>query len=149
MPVLLSLCFVNTFIIIISFHIRLASDIFSLSSFRTPDDGAYGAFTHTLFLSLFFSIIIQEEAESTDEEEEEEEEQPKKKKQKKDKTKKKKKRDADSDSENSDVIDDLSGDEVDASLIIPGGRSTRSTRPVFTKQMYAAANLDDESEDEE
>jgi len=59
MPVLLSLCFVNTFIIIIiiiiiiiSFHIRLASDIFSLSSFRTPDDGAYGAFTHTLFLSF-------------------------------------------------------------------------------------------------
>jgi len=109
--------------------------------------------THSLSLSLslsdalFLSLdIVQEEAESTDEEEEEDE-QPKKKKQKKDKKSKKKK--ADSDSENSDVIDDLSGDEVDASLIIPGGRSTRSTRPVFTKQMYAAANLDDESEDEE
>ena len=104
--------------------------------------------THSLSLSLsdalFLSLdIVQEEAESTDEEEEEDE-QPKKKKQKKSKKKK-----ADSDSENSDVIDDLSGDEVDASLIIPGGRSTRSTRPVFTKQMYAAANLDDESEDEE
>jgi hypothetical protein len=129
---------------------------FSHSSRRTsflslrfePPMMALTAHSHTLFLSLSLSII-QEEAESTDEEEEEEDEQPKKKKQKKDKTKKKKKRDADSDSENSDVIDDLSGDEVDASLIIPGGRSTRSTRPVFTKQMYAAANLDDESEDEE
>jgi len=79
----------------------------------------------------------QEEAESTDEDED----RPKKKQ--------KKKKTVDSDSENSDVIDDLSGDEVDASNIIPGGRSSRSTRPVFTKQMYAAANLDDESEDEE
>ena len=87
----------------------------------------------------------QEEAESTDEDED----RPKKK-QKKDKMKKQKnKKTVDSDSENSDVIDDLSGDEVDASNIIPGGRSSRSTRPVFTKQMYAAANLDDESEDEE
>ena len=85
----------------------------------------------------------QEEAESTDEDED----RPKKK-QKKDK-KQKKKKTVDSDSENPDVIDDLSGDEVDASNIIPGGRSSRSTRPVFTKQMYAAANLDDESEDEE
>jgi len=133
-----------------------SSSLFTFVSRRTsflslrfePPMMALTAHSHTLFLSLFFSIIIQEEAESTDEEEEDEE-QPKKKKQKKDKTKKKKKRDADSDSENSDVIDDLSGDEVDASLIIPGGRSTRSTRPVFTKQMYAAANLDDESEDEE
>ena len=56
---------------------------------------------------------------------------------------------ANSDSENSDVIDDLSGDEVDQSNIIAGGRASRSTRPVFTKQMYAAANLEDESEDEE
>jgi len=137
-------------------HSSSSSSLFTFVSRRTsflslrfePPMMALTAHSHTLFLSLFFSIIIQEEAESTDEEEEDEE-QPKKKKQKKDKTKKKKKRDADSDSENSDVIDDLSGDEVDASLIIPGGRSTRSTRPVFTKQMYAAANLDDESEDEE
>lgn len=80
----------------------------------------------------------------------EEEEEPKKKKQKKEKkTKKKKKDDDDSDSANSDVVDDLSGDEVDTSNIIAGGRASRSTRPVFTKQMYQAANLDDESEDEE
>lgn len=46
-------------------------------------------------------------------------------------------------------MDDLSGDEVDTSNIIAGGRASRSTRPVFTKQMYQAANLDDESEDEE
>jgi len=95
-----------------------------------------------------FSLYVytyQEEAESTDEDGDE---QPKQKKQKTDK--KKKKRDANnSDSENSDVIDDLSGDEVDRSNIIAGGRAIRSTRPVFTKQMYAAANLEDESEDEE
>ena len=151
LPYHFTLCFVNTSSLLLrgdTFEISYSSsDNFSLRfepRWRQPR-------IHTL--SLFLSLsIIQEEAESTDEEEEEEEEedeQPKKKKQKKDKTKKKKKRDADSDSENSDVIDDLSGDEVDASLIIPGGRSTRSTRPVFTKQMYAAANLDDESEDEE
>ena len=94
-------------------------------------------------LSLCAYKIYQEEAESTDEEGE-----PKQKKQKTDK-KKKKKKNANSDSENSDVIDDLSGDEVDQSNIIAGGRASRSTRPVFTKQMYAAANLEDESEDEE
>ena len=99
----------------------------------------------SLSLSLCAHKIYQEEAESTDDEGE-----PKQKKQKTDtkKKKKKKKRD-DSDSENSDVIDDLSGDEVDQSNIIAGGRASRSTRPVFTKQMYAAANLEDESEDEE
>ena len=103
------------------------------------------------FLSLSLSLcahkIYQEEAESTDDEGE-----PKQKKQKTDtkkKKQKKKKKQDDSDSENSDVIDDLSGDEVDQSNIIAGGRASRSTRPVFTKQMYAAANLEDESEDEE
>lgn len=102
-------------------------------------------FLFSLSLSLCAHKIYQEEAESTDDEGE-----PKQKKQKTDtkKKKKKKKRD-DSDSENSDVIDDLSGDEVDQSNIIAGGRASRSTRPVFTKQMYAAANLEDESEDEE
>ena len=99
----------------------------------------------SLSLSLCAYKIYQEEAESTDDEGE-----PKQKKQKTDtKKKKKKKKQDDSDSENSDVIDDLSGDEVDQSNIIAGGRASRSTRPVFTKQMYAAANLEDESEDEE
>ena len=101
----------------------------------------------SLSLSLCAYKIYQEEAESTDDEGE-----PKQKKQKTDtkkKKQKKKKKQDDSDSENSDVIDDLSGDEVDQSNIIAGGRASRSTRPVFTKQMYAAANLEDESEDEE
>ena len=101
----------------------------------------------SLSLSLCAHKIYQEEAESTDDEGE-----PKQKKQKTDtkkKKQKKKKKQDDSDSENSDVIDDLSGDEVDQSNIIAGGRASRSTRPVFTKQMYAAANLEDESEDEE
>ena len=104
-------------------------------------------FLFSLSLSLCAHKIYQEEAESTDDEGE-----PKQKKQKTDtkkKKKKKKKKQDDSDSENSDVIDDLSGDEVDQSNIIAGGRASRSTRPVFTKQMYAAANLEDESEDEE
>jgi len=102
--------------------------------------------TNSFSLSLCAYKIYQEEAESTDEEGE-----PKQKKQKTDKKKKKKKKKKqdDSDSGNSDVIDDLSGDEVDQSNIIAGGRASRSTRPVFTKQMYAAANLEDESEDEE
>ena len=101
--------------------------------------------TNSFSLSLCAYKIYQEEAESTDDEGE-----PKQKKQKTDtKKKKKKKKQDDSDSENSDVIDDLSGDEVDQSNIIAGGRASRSTRPVFTKQMYAAANLEDESEDEE
>ena len=103
--------------------------------------------TNSFSLSLCAYKIYQEEAESTDDEGE-----PKQKKQKTDtkkKKKKKKKRQDVSDSENSDVIDDLSGDEVDQSNIIAGGRASRSTRPVFTKQMYAAANLEDESEDEE
>ena len=105
----------------------------------------YRAEVLTNSLSLC-TYIYQEEAESTDEEGE-----PKQKKQKTDKAKKKKKKKKqdNSDSENSDVIDDLSGDEVDQSNIIAGGRASRSTRPVFTKQMYAAANLEDESEDEE
>ena len=103
--------------------------------------------TNSFSLSLCAYKMYQEEAESTDDEGE-----PKQKKQKTDtkkKKKKKKKKQDVSDSENSDVIDDLSGDEVDQSNIITGGRASRSTRPVFTKQMYAAANLEDESEDEE
>ena len=103
--------------------------------------------TNSFSLSLCAYKMYQEEAESTDDEGE-----PKQKKQKTDtkkKKKKKKKKQDVSDSENSDVIDDLSGDEVDQSNIIAGGRASRSTRPVFTKQMYAAANLEDESEDEE
>ena len=51
------------------------------------------------------------DAETSDEEEEE----PVKKKQKVEKKKKKKSDDSDDDSVNSDVVDDLSGDEVDTS----------------------------------
>ena len=83
-----------------------------------------------------------------DEEEEEEEERPKKKSKIEKKKKKKKSKDDDSDDE-PDLIDDLSGDEVDTTNIIEGGRASRSTRPVFAKQMYATANMDDESEDDE
>ena len=60
----------------------------------------------------------------------EEEEEPVKKKQKVEKKKKKKKSDdSDDDSVNSDVVDDLSGDEVDTSNIIEGGRRARGADP--------------------
>ena len=49
----------------------------------------------------------------------------------------------------SECIDDLSGDEVDTSNIIAGGRSSRRGRPtVFTAQMYAQSGLGSDSDDE-
>ena len=49
----------------------------------------------------------------------------------------------------SECIDDLSGDEVDTSNIIAGGRSSRRGRPtVFTAQMYAQGGLGSDSDDE-
>jgi hypothetical protein len=82
------------------------------------------------------------DAETSDEEEEE----PVKKKQKVEKKKKKKSDDSDDDSVNSDVVDDLSGDEVDTSNIIEGGRGARRGRPVsFT---YAANDSDEDSDED-
>ena len=84
------------------------------------------------------------DAETSDEEEEE----PVKKKQKVEKKKKKKKKsdDSDDDSVNSDVVEDLSGDEVDTSNIIEGGRRARRGRPVsFT---YAANDSDEDSDED-
>ena len=75
----------------------------------------------------------------------EEEEEPVKKKQKVEK-KKKKSDDSDDDSVNSDVVDDLSGDEVDTSNIIEGGRRARRGRPV---SFAYAANDSDEDSDED
>ena len=42
--------------------------------------------------------------------------------------------DSDSDSVNSDVVEDLSGDEVDTSNIIEGGRRTRRGRPPHSRR---------------
>ena len=83
------------------------------------------------------------DAETSDEEEEE----PVKKKQKVEKKKKKKKSDdSDDDSVNSDVVEDLSGDEVDTANIIEGGRRARRGRPVsFT---YAANDSDEDSDED-
>jgi hypothetical protein len=82
------------------------------------------------------------DAETSDEEEEE----PVKKKQKVEKKKKKKSDDSDDDSVNSDVVEDLSGDEVDTSNIIEGGRRARRGRPVsFT---YAANDSDEDSDED-
>ena len=48
--------------------------------------------------------------------------------------------DSDADSVDSECVDDLSGDEVDASNIIEGGRRARRGRPTtFTAEMYAKA----------
>ena len=82
------------------------------------------------------------DAETSDEEEEE----PVKKKRKVETKKTKKSDDSDDDSVNSDVVDDLSGDEVDTSNIIEGGRRARRGRPVsFT---YAANDSDEDSDED-
>ena len=83
------------------------------------------------------------EAETTDEEEEE----PVAKKAKVEKKKKKKSGDdSDDDSVNSDVVEDLSGDEVDTANIIEGGRRARRGRPVSFQSQPTA---DDEDSDED
>ena len=82
------------------------------------------------------------EAETTDEEEEE----PAAKKAKVEKKKKKSGDDSDDDSVNSDVVEDLSGDEVDTSNIIEGGRRARRGRPVSFQYQPTA---DDEDSDED
>ena len=83
------------------------------------------------------------EAETTDEEEEE----PVAKKAKVEKKKKKKSGDdSDDDSVNSDVVEDLSGDEVDTANIIAGGRRARRGRPVSFQYQPTA---DDEDSDED
>ena len=81
------------------------------------------------------------EAETTDEEEEE----PVAKKAKVEK-KKKSGDDSDDDSVNSDVVEDLSGDEVDTANIIEGGRRARRGRPVSFQYQPTA---DDEDSDED
>ena len=65
------------------------------------------------------------------------------------KKKKKKSADSDSDSVNSDVVENLSGDEVDTSNIIEGGRRTRRGRPTsFAQTVYTANDSDDDSDDD-
>ena len=64
--------------------------------------------------------------------------------------KKKKKKSKDSDDEdsvNSDVIEDLSGDEVDTSNIIAGGRRARRGRATSFVQYTATNDSDDCDED--
>ena len=64
--------------------------------------------------------------------------------------KKKKKKSKDSDDEdsvNSDVIEDLSGDEVDTSNIIAGGRRARRGRATSFVQYTATNDSDDSDED--
>ena len=71
---------------------------------------------------------------------------------KKKKEKKKKKRKSgdgsDDDSVNSDVVEDLSGDEVDTSNIIAGGRRSRRGRPTSFAQAYTANNDDSDSDED-
>lgn len=58
--------------------------------------------------------------------------------------------DSDADSVDSECVDNLSGDEVDASNIIPGGRASRRGRPTtFTADMYAKAGAFGSDSDDE
>lgn len=90
-----------------------------------------------------------EEEDSDDEDSDDEEPVAKKAKvEGKDKKKKKKKSKGsdDDDSVNSDVVEDLSGDEVDTSNIIEGGRRSRKGRAtVFT---YTATDLAEDSDED-
>jgi hypothetical protein len=55
----------------------------------------------------------------------------------------------DEDSVNSDVVEDLSGDEVDTSNIIEGGRASRRGRATsFAQAQYAAADSDEDSDED-
>ena len=94
---------------------------------------------------------------SSDEEEEKnvptieddsDDEEPAAKKAKVEKKKKKKSKgsDDDNDSVNSDVVDDLSGDEVDTSNIIEGGRRSRKGRA--TSFQYTATDLGEDSDED-
>jgi hypothetical protein len=57
--------------------------------------------------------------------------------------------DSDADSVDSECVENLSGDEVDASNIIEGGRRARRGRPTtFTAEMYAKVALGSDSDDE-
>lgn len=110
--------------------------------------------THVLPLSLSLFFFFQQEEDSDDEDA------PAAKKSKvaggskpvpkKKKTKKKSGDDSnDEDSVNSDVVEDLSGDEVDTSNIIQGGRRTRRGRPTsFASAQYAATNDDSDSDED-
>jgi hypothetical protein len=50
---------------------------------------------------------------------------------------------------NSDVVEDLSGDEVDTSNIIEGGRASRRGRATsFAQAQYAAADSDEDSDED-
>ena len=60
--------------------------------------------------------------------------------------KKKKSKGSDDDSVNSDVVDDLSGDEVDTSNIIEGGRRSRKGRA--TTFQYTATDLGEDSDED-
>ena len=78
-----------------------------------------------------------------------EEEQPKKKlKVEKKKKKKKSGDDSDDDSVNSEVVEDLSGDEVDTSNIIEGGRRARRGRLVSFTYANNLADSDDDSDED-
>ena len=73
-------------------------------------------------------------------------EEPAAKKAKVEKKKKKKSKGSDDDSVNSDVVDDLSGDEVDTSNIIEGGRRSRKGRA--TTFQYTATDLGEDSDED-
>ena len=81
-----------------------------------------------------------------DDDDDSDDEEPAAKKAKVEKKKKKKSKGSDDDSVNSDVVDDLSGDEVDTSNIIEGGRRSRKGRA--TTFQYTATDLGEDSDED-
>ena len=81
-----------------------------------------------------------------DSDDDSDDEEPAAKKAKVEKKKKKKSKGSDDDSVNSDVVDDLSGDEVDTSNIIEGGRRSRKGRA--TSFQYTATDLGEDSDED-
>jgi hypothetical protein len=83
-----------------------------------------------------------------DSDDDSDDEEPAAKKAKVEKKKKKQSKgsDDDNDSVNSDVVDDLSGDEVDTSNIIEGGRRSRKGRA--TTFQYTATDLGEDSDED-
>ena len=83
-----------------------------------------------------------------DSDDDSDDEEPAAKKAKVEKKKKKESKgsDDDNDSVNSDVVDDLSGDEVDTSNIIEGGRRSRKGRA--TTFQYTATDLGEDSDED-
>ena len=127
-------------------HLRAA---FARRSVPLPLPACFAELTARLCSQLEGDESDDESGSEGDEEEEEEEPAPKKAKPSKPPKDKKKDKGGESDSD-VEILEGLSGDEVDAHLIIPGGRGTRRGRGgpppptfAFKKPQKAGSDSDD------